>query len=60
MIEDWKLKIGNDYLVCAILMDLSKAFDIISHDLLIVKLHAFGFEENFHDLFKSQLTKTNH
>ena len=44
MIEDWKKSLDNNKYVGAILMDLSKAFDCISHDLLIAKLRAYGFE----------------
>ena len=46
LIEDWRSHLNNDFLVGAILMDLSKAFDCIPHDLLIAKLHAYGFDED--------------
>ena len=40
----------------AIFMDLSKAFDTINHDLLIVKLHVCGFSKESLKLIKSYLT----
>ena len=37
-------------------MDLSKAFDTINHELLIAKLHAYGFSRNSLTLILSYLT----
>ena len=39
-------------------MDLSKAFDTLNHDLLIAKLHAYGFDKSALKLIKSYLTNT--
>ena len=36
--EEWRERLDNNYIVSAILMDLTKAFDYISHDLIIAKL----------------------
>ena len=37
-------------------MDLSKAFDCIRHDLLIAKLHAYGFSQEALALINDYLT----
>ena len=57
MIEEWRVKLNNDYIVGAVLMDLSKAFDCIPPDLLIAKLHAYGFDENALVLIYSYLKR---
>ena len=41
--ENWKAALDSNLFTGAVLMDLSKAFDCIQHDLLIVKLHPYGF-----------------
>ena len=43
MIERWKMSLDNYGFAGGILVDLSKAFDTINHELLIAKLHAYGF-----------------
>ena len=35
LVEEWRERLANNYIVGAILMDLSKAFDCILHDLII-------------------------
>ena len=46
LIEDWSSHLDNDFLVGAILIDLSKALDCIPRDLRIAKLQAYGFDED--------------
>ena len=65
MIEKWRkfLDIGGH--ADALLTDLSKAFDCIDHELLIGKLHAYGFDNDALKFIysylkgKKQRTKTN-
>ena len=42
MLENWKQAVDNNNVFGALLTDLSKAFDCISHDLSIAKLNAYG------------------
>ena len=41
MIEHWKKALDENFVACTVLMDLSKVFDCIPHDLLISKLHTY-------------------
>ena len=44
MIETWHKCLDENKIVGAILMDLSKAFNCLPHDLLVAKLEAYGFD----------------
>ena len=43
VVEKWNKHLDRMGIVGTILMDLSKAYDWIPHDLLIAKLEAYGF-----------------
>ena len=46
MTEIWRKALDEKKIAGAILTDLSKAFDCLSHDLMIAKLAAYGFEKS--------------
>ena len=48
--------LDENKIVGAVLMDLSKAFNCLSHELLIAKLDAYGLNENTVKLVYSYLT----
>jgi len=55
LLEKWKKCLDKNGYAGAVLMDLSKAFDTINHELLIAKLHAYGFSRNSLALILSYL-----
>ena len=57
VLEKWKSAVDNKITFGALLTDLSKAFDCLSHDLLIVKLNAYGFSLPALRLVQSYSTK---
>ena len=57
MHEKWKNTLDIGGFVCAIFMDLSKAFGRMNQDLSIAKLGAYGFQKDALSLIKSYLTK---
>ena len=57
MIEIWRKSLDKGGAFGALLTDLSKAFDCLSHELLVTKLHAYGVDIPSLKLLHSYLTK---
>ena len=60
MLETWRKALDNGKIAGAVLTDLSKAFDCLDHNLLIAKLHAYGFDYNSLTYINSYLSDRKH
>jgi hypothetical protein len=60
MIRKWQSCLNSKNKVGAVLMDLSKAFDCLPHDLLIAKMAAYGFGRDALMLFSNYLKNRKH
>ena len=54
--EEWRKKLNNNFVVGAVLTDLSKAFDCIPHDLIIAKPSAYNLSDEALSYIYSYLT----
>ena len=57
LVEIWKKATDDKKKFGALLIDLSKAFDCICHDLLIAKMDAYGLDKNAMDLIAEYLSR---
>jgi hypothetical protein len=60
VIDDVRAAIDKRLLTLLVLLDLSKAFDCVHHDLLLCKLKHLGFSESAIKWFKSYLGSRRH
>ena len=57
MLEKWKSVVDKGKIFGILMTDLSKAFDCLSHELIIAKLNAYGFSLPALKLMQSYLTE---
>ena len=55
IVEDWKRALDDNKYIAAISIDLSTAFDCLPHNLLLLKLEAYGLTKQSLNLLKNYL-----
>ena len=60
LVENWRKRFDNKRFCGEMLIDLSKAFDTLNHDLCITKLYADGFQHEAAKLLHSYLSERLH
>ena len=55
MTETWKQSVENGLIVGVVFIDFQKAFDTVSHEILLYKLQAAGISGNLHALIMNYL-----
>ena len=55
LLEKWKSSLEKNGFAGAVLMELSKAFDCLNHDLLLAKLYAYGCSKDSLTVIRSYL-----
>ena len=56
LLEDWKSALDKNCYMAAVLMDLSKAFDCLPHNILLSKLAVYGLSSQSVKLLENDLT----
>ena len=56
MYDQWTQEVNDGKMVRTMMIDLSAAFDMVDHPLLLEKLRLFGLEEEVIQWFQSYLT----
>ena len=59
LLQAWQEELDKSGFVGTILMDLSKAYDTLPHDLLVAKFEAYGIDKNGLNLIHNYLTNRN-
>ena len=57
MLEKWKSSADKGKAFGVLLTDLSKAFDFLSHEVIIAKLNAYGFSLSALQIMQSYISE---
>ena len=57
IVDDWITAIDNNEIVGTIFLDLSKAFDLVNHEILLIKLKYYQVSNNTISWFSSYLSE---